>query len=122
MPPSYAGEMRCRGAGTPSFTWIITDRLPLDIEVFVNVIGFTPMEAIVAATRWGAELMRMEDRIGTLEVGKLADLVVVDGGPLRDISILQDRARLSVMKNGQWVTCRFEDEGGLGGRRRGSLR
>jgi imidazolonepropionase-like amidohydrolase len=68
------------------------------------VIGFTPLEAIRCATLWGAELMRMQDRIGSLVPGKLADLVVVDGDPLADITILQDRARLSVMKGGRWVT------------------
>ena len=47
--------------------------------MFVDVIGFSPLEAIGTATRWGAELMRMQDRVGTLEPGKLADLVVVDG-------------------------------------------
>ncbi|MGH7335293.1 MAG: amidohydrolase family protein [Candidatus Rokuibacteriota bacterium] len=52
----------------------------------------------------GAELMRMQDRIGTLERGKLADLVIVNGDPLRDISVLQDRQRLSVMKGGRFVT------------------
>jgi len=58
------------------------------IQVFVDVIGFTPMQ----------------DRIGTLEAGKLADLVVVSGDPLKDISVLQDRSRLSVMKGGRFVT------------------
>ena len=51
--------------------------------------------------------MRMQDRLGTLEPGKLADLVVVDGDPLRDISVLQDRQRLSVMKGGRFATRRF---------------
>jgi imidazolonepropionase-like amidohydrolase len=73
----------------------------------VDVVGSSPLEAIVAATRHGAELMRMDDRIGTLQPGKLADLVVVDGDPLADIAILQDRARLSVMKSGQFVTRNF---------------
>jgi imidazolonepropionase-like amidohydrolase len=47
--------------------------------------GLSPMEAIVAATRNGAELIDMEDQIGTIEAGKLADLIVVDGNPLEDL-------------------------------------
>jgi imidazolonepropionase-like amidohydrolase len=47
--------------------------------------------------------MRMQERIGTLEPGKLADLLIVDGDPLRDIRILQDRTRLTVMKGGAIV-------------------
>lgn len=66
--------------------------------------GFSPLEAITCATRHGAELMRMQDRIGTLQPGKLADLVVVSGDPLKDIAVLQDRSRLSVMKSGRFVT------------------
>ena len=50
--------------------------------------GMTPMQAIQAATRVGAELLGWEDRIGTLETGKLADLVAVPGDPLADLSLL----------------------------------
>ena len=75
--------------------------------MFVDIIGYTPLEAIRCATLWGAELMRMADRIGSVQAGKLADLVVVDGDPVRDIAVLQDRRRLSVMKGGRFVTRMF---------------
>lgn len=50
--------------------------------------GFTPMEVIVAATRNTADALGIADRVGTLEPGKLADCVVIDGDPLADISVL----------------------------------
>lgn len=50
--------------------------------------GMTPMEAIKAGTVNGAYLMKMSDKIGTLEKGKLADIVIVDGNPLEDINVL----------------------------------
>jgi cytosine/adenosine deaminase-related metal-dependent hydrolase len=60
------------------------------------------MEAIVAATKYGSQLMRLEDETGTVEAGKFADLLVVDGDPLENIAILQDRSRLAmVMKDGK---------------------
>jgi imidazolonepropionase-like amidohydrolase len=96
------GIRMCPG-GDFGFAWCPHGEYAKDIQVFVDVLGFTPMDAIVAATRHGAELMRMQDRIGTLAAGRLADLVVVDGDPLRDIAILQDRARLMVMKGGRFV-------------------
>jgi imidazolonepropionase-like amidohydrolase len=97
------GIRMCPG-GDFGFAWNPHGEYAKDIQVFVDSIGFSPMEALVAATRWGAGLMRMDDRIGTLRAGKLADLVVVDGDPLRDIAVLQDRRRLSVMKGGRFVT------------------
>jgi imidazolonepropionase-like amidohydrolase len=51
--------------------------------------GMTPMQAIQAATRVGAELLGWEDRIGTVEPGKLADLIAVPGDPLSDLSALE---------------------------------
>lgn len=97
------GIRLCPG-GDFGFAWNPHGEYAKDIQVFVDVIGFSALEAIVAATRHGAELMRMQDRIGTLQAGKLADLVVVNGDPLKDIAVLQDRARLSVMKGGQFVS------------------
>jgi imidazolonepropionase-like amidohydrolase len=64
--------------------------------------GYTPMQAIVAATKVSAECCRIADKVGTLEAGKLADLLVVDGNPLDDIKVLQDQSRLLlVMKEGK---------------------
>jgi imidazolonepropionase-like amidohydrolase len=51
--------------------------------------GMTPMQAIQAATRTNSELLGWDDRIGTLEPGKLADIVAVPGDPLADLSLLE---------------------------------
>ena len=75
-----------------------------DLEHFVTLFGFTPMDAIVAATKQGAELMRMEHETGQIRPGFLADILMVDGNPLDDIRILQDQSRLlGVMKGGQFA-------------------
>ena len=54
----------------------------------------SPMEAIVMATRNGAELLGVLDEWGTLEVGKLADVLVVDGDPLADLGALRNVNRV----------------------------
>lgn len=62
--------------------------------------GYTPMEAIKAGTINGAYLMRKEKEIGSLEVGKLADLVIVDGNPLEDILVLADAKHIKLVMIG----------------------
>jgi len=59
-----------------------------ELELQAKVMG--PMGALVAATRINAELIRQEANLGTIEAGKLADLILVDGDPLKDITVLQD--------------------------------
>ena len=75
----------------------------MNAREFVQYVkaGFTPMDAIVCATKRNAELLELQDQIGTVEAGKRADLILVDGNPLDDISILQDQSRISlVMRDG----------------------
>jgi imidazolonepropionase-like amidohydrolase len=59
--------------------------------------GMTPMEAIVATTKTAAECSRIGHLTGTLEVGRRADVLGVDGDPLADIRVLQDRSRLHLI-------------------------
>jgi imidazolonepropionase-like amidohydrolase len=61
--------------------------------------GMPPMEAIQAATRTASELLRVNDRLGTLEAGKLADVIAVRGNPLEEISVMKDV--VFVMKEGE---------------------
>jgi hypothetical protein len=60
-----------------------------EMQVFAEDMRLTPMQIIQAATRWPAETMRVQDRIGTVAAGKLADLLIVDADPLQDIANLQ---------------------------------
>ena len=61
------------------------------------------MEAIIAATRYGGEIMGMGHELGIIREGYLADLLLVDGDPLADVRILQDRGRLlAIMKDGKF--------------------
>jgi imidazolonepropionase-like amidohydrolase len=72
-----------------------------DLELFVKYLGMTPMEAIRACTLYGGQVMMMGHEVGVVKDGYLADLLLVDGDPLANISILRDPKRiLAVMKDG----------------------
>ncbi|MBI2848125.1 MAG: amidohydrolase family protein [Chloroflexi bacterium] len=68
-----------------------------ELEEFVKYCDFTPMEAIVAATKNGAMACFMGDKTGTIEPGKFADIIIVDGNPLADIKILQDVTKIKMV-------------------------
>ena len=59
-------------------------------QVMVEEMGITPMEAIVCSTQTSAECLGLEDEIGTLEVGKSADVLIINGDPSSDITALHD--------------------------------
>jgi imidazolonepropionase-like amidohydrolase len=72
-----------------------------DLEFFVKYLGLTPMEAIRSATLYGGQIMMRGQELGVVKEGYLADLLLVDGDPLANLSILRDPRRiLAVMKDG----------------------
>jgi imidazolonepropionase-like amidohydrolase len=73
------------------------------LEHFVNLFSMSPGEALICATRNGGLAMDPTGRSGTLEAGSAADFLIVDGDPLADIRVLQDRSRLTVLKGGRSV-------------------
>jgi imidazolonepropionase-like amidohydrolase len=73
-----------------------------DLEYFVDLFGLSPAEALLCATRDGGAAADPTGMLGTLEEGKYADLVIVDGDPLADVRVLQDHGRITaVMKDGK---------------------
>jgi imidazolonepropionase-like amidohydrolase len=72
-----------------------------DLQYFVELFGMTPAEALLCATRDGGAAADPNGMVGTLEEGKYADLVVVDGDPTTDVAVLQDHRRIvGVLKGG----------------------
>jgi imidazolonepropionase-like amidohydrolase len=93
--------VRVLPGGDYGFLWNPHGRNARDLEYFVDLLGFTPLEAIVAATRWGGQIMGFGEELGQIKKGFLADLLLVDGNPLAELSLLQDRDRLlAIMKDG----------------------
>jgi imidazolonepropionase-like amidohydrolase len=72
-----------------------------ELQVFVEALGLTPEQALACATREGARAMGLEGEIGTLEVGRLADIIVVKGDVTRDVTLLGREGGVShVFKGG----------------------
>jgi imidazolonepropionase-like amidohydrolase len=86
--------------GDYGFAWNPHGDYAKELTFFVRHVGFTPLETITCATRTGAEIMGRGHEFGTLEVGKLADVLVVDGDVVADISLLEDRARFVAVLQG----------------------
>ena len=87
--------------GDYGFGWNPHGDYARELTFFVRDVGLTPLEVISCATRTGAEIMGCGSEFGTLEVGKLADLLLVEGDVIADISLLENRRNiLAVMQAG----------------------
>ena len=101
-------EMHRRGirvlpGGDYGFAWTPHGTYARDLEHFVERLGFTPMEAILSATAQGGQIMLRPGELGKVQPGYLADMILIDGNPLDDITILQDHDKLHyIMKDGRF--------------------
>lgn len=94
--------IRILPGGDYGFAWMPHGTNARDLQYFVDYIGMTPTEALVSATRLGGEIMQRPHELGMLRPGYLADVVMVDGDPLKDLSLLVDPERiLLVVKDGE---------------------
>ncbi len=99
-------ELKRRGVrvlpgGDYGFPYNPIGRNARDLKLFVELFGFTPTEVLVAATRQGGELMDLP--VGEIRAGRLADILLVDGDPTQDVSVLEDKTNLvAIMKGGRF--------------------
>jgi len=105
-----ASALRYLRAGGPvalggdyGFAWNPHGDYAKEITFFVREVGFTPAEALIAATRTGAEILGWQQEIGTVQPGKLADLLVVRGDVLADVSLLENRANFEAVIQGGFL-------------------
>ena len=103
LPPRARGRvesmraMRKRGirilpGGDYGFAWTPHGTNAKDLEYFVKYVGMSTMEALLSATAWGGPMMRMGKVLGYIREGYLADILLIDGDPLADITVLQDKS------------------------------
>jgi imidazolonepropionase-like amidohydrolase len=71
-----------------------------DLGYFVRHFGFSPSEALQAATRIGGQIMQMKHELGLIKAGYLADMLLVDADPLADVTVLEDRSKLAMIMLG----------------------
>lgn len=87
--------------GDYGFGWNPHGDYARELTFFVKDVGLTPLEVITCATKTGAEIMGCGGEFGTLEKGKLADVLIVDGNVIDEIRLLEDRTKfISVMQGG----------------------
>jgi len=95
--------IRVLPGGDYGFAWTPHGTYAKDLEYFVNLLGFSPTEVLVAATRLGGQIFGKPNELGQVKEGYLADLILVDGDPVTNIRVLQDKNRiLAIMKDGEF--------------------
>ena len=89
--------------GDYGFAWNPHGDYAKELSFFVEHVGFSPVDVIKCATRTGSEIMGRGDEFGTVEVGKLADLLVVDADLQSEITALEDRSRFIAVLQGGFI-------------------
>lgn len=103
MKKMLARGIKVLPGGDYGFAWTPHGTYAKDLEYFVDMLGLSPMDTIISATRWGGEIMKQPDELGQIKEGFLADIILVDGDPLKDIKVFQDHSRiLGIMKDGEF--------------------
>lgn len=93
--------IRILPGGDYGFAWMPHGTNANDLQYFVDYIGMTPAEALRSATSLGGQIMQLPDELGQLKAGFLADIILVDGDPLKNLALLLDPAKINlVMKDG----------------------
>ena len=101
-------KMHARGIkvlpfGDQGFAWTPHGQMARDFEHFTNYLGMKPYEILRAATHYGAQAFGAPDELGRIKPGYLADLLLIDGNPLADLTLFQDEANiLMIMKDGAY--------------------
>jgi imidazolonepropionase-like amidohydrolase len=100
IPELHRRGIRVLPGGDYGFPSNPNGRNARDLAHFVNLFGYSPAEALSAATMSGGEMMSRVGRLGLVREGYLADLLLIDGDPLSDVSILQDKDRICMVMQG----------------------
>lgn len=101
MHKMHKRGIRILPGGDYGFAWVPHGTNANDLQYLVKYAGMTPMESLLAATARGGEIMMRPNELGQIREGYLADLLLVDGDPLQDLSVLLDAQRLlGIMKDG----------------------
>jgi len=104
-----AGGVRLLPGGDYGFPFNPNGRNARDLELWVRHFGYTPAETLHAATELGGQIMGMGSELGLVKEGYLADLLLVDGDPTEDITIMQDKSRLKlIMQEGECYKLPFD--------------
>jgi len=94
--------IRVLPGGDYGFAWMPHGTNARDLQYLVDYVGMTPKEALVAATKHGGELMMRPHELGLIKSGYLADILLINGNPIEDLSLLLDPDKiLMVMKDGE---------------------
>lgn len=97
VPALKARGVRVLPGGDYGFPFNPHGRNARDLQHFVDYFGYTPAEALSAATMLGGQLMGQGEDLGLVREGYIADLLLIDGDPTQDVSIMQDAGRIAMI-------------------------